>query len=724
MKDSLKKNLLEDDSDDSSVGSSSSASSSSSSSSASDNVKLTVNKKFARDYQSRKQREELQRMRERDEDFDSEESSSEEEDEDGNLLTNSMNLQFVKTIKALRKKEKSIYDPSTQFFKETPGEDKRGGTDKKKEKPKHFKDVLREQILDQMDEEENRKEESATTKSKFAYDEQQEEIRKSFLKMTEDIDEDQGENQDDNWMVVKSKTSVTTSDDKEVMEEFNEIEKMNSSQIEKDQFVDPRGEVKDGDKYLLDFFKNKKWIDKDDVYDDEGHDYERTMKDDDSLEDLDRADDFESNYNFRFEQAAAEASTSGASLSVQTYARGQTMNTIRRMDTTRKDKRQARKERKAAERKAKEEQLKRLKNAKREETNRKMAQIKSVLSEVDHEAVDEVAIMKMLEGDYDPEKFEKAMNEAYGDNFYEKEETEWKTDLDVRENLKNDKEGEGVIGRDDVDGGMYDTYADEGPEDYPDNDGEDDEEEWPEEEDMVDDSMEETELEKKLKSKMQEELYKLDYEDIVAGMPTRFKYRQVEANDYGLSTQEILLARDSTLKQFVSLKKMAPYNEGNEYAVSSKKRRRFREGLKQDFKEENEDYNEMETEEQQKEEEVETVEPKKKKRRRLKKGKKKEKEASTDQKESSEPVEATKMKPSDADVEFDTQKRRRRKKKGKKPSPSEDVETVEQSEEVSSKEALSAKRDLSTTVDRKKKRKKRKKEIVGLSASRLSSYGL
>ena len=69
---------------------------------------------------------------------------------------------------------------------------------------------------------------------------------------------------------------------------------------------------------------------------------------------------------------------------------------------------------------------------------------------------------------------------------------------------------------------------------------------------------------------MLDELYKLDYEHIIAGMPTRFKYRKVEPNNYGLSTEEILFARDTTLKNYVSLKKMAPYCEGGEHHVQSK----------------------------------------------------------------------------------------------------------------------------------------------------------
>lgn len=36
-----------------------------------------------------------------------------------------------------------------------------------------------------------------------------------------------------------------------------------------------------------------------------------------------------------------------------------------------------------------------------------------------------------------------------------------------------------------------------------------------------------------------DEYYAMDYEDLVGGMPVRFKYRSVEQNDYGLTPEEV-----------------------------------------------------------------------------------------------------------------------------------------------------------------------------------------
>ena len=74
----------------------------------------------------------------------------------------------------------------------------------------------------------------------------------------------------------------------------------------------------------------------------------------------------------------------------------------------------------------------------------------------------------------------------------------------------------------------------------------------------------------------------LDYEDIIAGIPTRFRYHAVEKDAYGLSTEEILTADDKLLGQFVPLKKIAPYRD-LKWMASGKARKKFRVSYREDL---------------------------------------------------------------------------------------------------------------------------------------------
>merc|ERR1711972_886513 len=81
-----------------------------------------------------------------------------------------------------------------------------------------------------------------------------------------------------------------------------------------------------------------------------------------------------------------------------------------------------------------------------------------------------------------------------------------------------------------------------------------------------------------------DEYFQLDYEDIIGGdLPTRFKYRKVESNDYGLTAADILNKSDQELNRIMPLKKLRTYRDGSgaeldqaEDSKAKKRRERFK----------------------------------------------------------------------------------------------------------------------------------------------------
>jgi hypothetical protein len=159
------------------------------------------------------------------------------------------------------------------------------------------------------------------------------------------------------------------------------------------------------------------------------------------------------------------------------------------------------------------------------------------------------------------------MQQRFGDAYYEDEDDDpnfvstMKGKLNTGDYDGDDDDIEGLAALD-YENGAQDGYEDEEQE-Y--GDGyvdENNEEEYDDYEDG-ETGVSEGKLKRKAKkhgvSEMLDELYQLDYEDIVSGIPCRFKYRKVEPEDYGLNIDDILNAEDNELNQYLSLKKLAPY---------------------------------------------------------------------------------------------------------------------------------------------------------------------
>jgi protein KRI1 len=191
------------------------------------------------------------------------------------------------------------------------------------------------------------------------------------------------------------------------------------------------------------------------------------------------------------------------------------------------------------------------------------------------------------------------MRKQFGDSYYAHDEYDPAFTSKIEQDggyVDSDDDGEvGGAGYEDTHGEEYEGGHEGGyeGEDGYDNAGDYDGDQGYEEE-VAEGGEEEVEAElssskkkdkKKAKDELFDSLYKLDFEDIVAGIPCRFKYRQVPPEDFGLTAEDILNADDQELNQYVSLKKFATYrnktDKDKDASKLSKKRKRLREAIKE-----------------------------------------------------------------------------------------------------------------------------------------------
>jgi len=249
---------------------------------------------------------------------------------------------------------------------------------------------------------------------------------------------------------------------------------------------------------------------------------------------------------------------------------------MRKNEDKRAKKRKEVEERKKQEKVQKKEEIKILKNAKKKEILEKLDKLKKITGNIDMALDDED-----IEGDFDPEKYDSKMKEVF-QNYDETAEPELEkptfSDLDEEDYEYEDTED-------------WDNWT--GP-----KQGECDEEKEPHCEDeefnmdceydastvMKNEIIESTKGRRKSKRKSKfaealessgakpvfdpsdktfqeyvDEYYNLHCEDVIDGLPCRFKYRSVPANDFGLSVEEVLGAKDSELNAWSSLRKTCQY---------------------------------------------------------------------------------------------------------------------------------------------------------------------
>ncbi|KAJ2707006.1 Ribosome biogenesis protein Kri1 [Coemansia sp. IMI 203386] len=506
----------------------------------------------------------------------SEESSEEsdlEEDENGELITPELDAQIMKTLTALRSKDKSIYDSKVNFFSED--EIKRSN-----EKWKNKQEEARKRAEGGMSLREYQHkvmvehggvvdEDKEIQKSVGMTHVQEQEALKNEFKaaLGGDIDDEDDEDDEDNsdLLVKKVKTKEELAkedlDYRKFLLDNMGMDVENNNAFAKwvgksdDTAADKAdsGIKMDADQaFLMEYILNRGWVDKKAGKISSEQEAKLIVDNEEDQKIVELTDNFESKYNFRYEEEG------GAQ--IKSYPR-EIEGSVRRKDDRRKLARERAKERKVEKKREKAEELKRLKNQKKKEILEKLKDIQGITGNktVGFDALD-------LDGEFDPTKFDTQMDTIFNGDYYKEGDSEkptWDDDIDIGDIVGEDEDGQQKQSKKSKRGSKKGKEVAERS--YGDDD------DFIMDADYLDDAQQSVAVDSEalesskaeLKNKVSDYLdnyYQLDFEDVVGDdLATRFKYAKVKPVDYGLTPAEILLADDKFLNEYVSVKKIAAY---------------------------------------------------------------------------------------------------------------------------------------------------------------------
>jgi protein KRI1 len=341
-----------------------------------------------------------------DDDSDDESSSSEDEDDVGVLATEDLDKEIFATLAAIKNKDPRVYDGKTSFYTPIDESASADAAAPKKEKPMYLRDYHRENLLAG-----NVGEEEEESKPQ-TYAQQQANLKDTVVKeMHNAAEADENDDDDDDEGFLVRKPSDKTEKNKEK---------------EESDIPDPALADKDPEEFLNKFLASRAWAKS------SGKAYV-PIESDDSEDDV-IADEFEFNYNMRFEDPDAAARAKLVS-----YGRDAVnANTVRREEKSRRKKAREEKLRRKEEEKAQREIEKgRLKKLKTEEIMKKFKMVKEAadLSEEDEEA-EAAMLQKLLEGDFSDGEWDNWMKDRFSDKYYDKgrlKKPEFDDDIDIND---------------------------------------------------------------------------------------------------------------------------------------------------------------------------------------------------------------------------------------------------------------------------------------------------
>jgi len=288
-------------------------------------------------------------------------SDEEEEDEDAKELTDDVEKSFFKTLSCLKKGDPKIYDESVKFFNSSTQKTIEKSTENRSdpiyleeykrkillERGPEFDDTV--EIIDELEKEKVRM-------SSPSYVEEQQAIKESFKDALDDNSDDED--------ILKPRIKTKEEQEKED-KDYLEWLKGNRTELEDKEFKNDLQHLHDywnnpnldeGEQFLCDYILNKRFLEKPK----EEHLIEDEMRFSEEDEMLEKHEEFEHKYNFRFEEPDKEF--------IKTYPR--TMeSSLRRKEEKRKKKREEVIERKKKDLEKRSLEIKQLKKLKKKRSS-------------------------------------------------------------------------------------------------------------------------------------------------------------------------------------------------------------------------------------------------------------------------------------------------------------------------------------------------------------------
>jgi len=591
-----------------------------------DEATLKVSEKFAKKFGERKDREVLAKSRQILEDEDDTDTDS--EDDEAALLTPCVENKIFETLSKIKRRDPSIYDSKQKIFNDEDFEEPEASADdsKKLKKGLTYKKFLRDTLMTEGAEafaKAEEAEEIIKKKSLKTPIEEQRELQAEMRRAAQAFGDEDGD-EDGDLFSLKQQSAEDMDQADDDFEKFMKTRPtdIDSEKVISDKYWKPDEDLDPNERFLRDYILNRGWDEATSIQKQSGqNDASGEANDSQSEEEhLEEADRFEAEYNFRFEMEEGSE--------IQGHQRFP-QNSVREREDKRKRQRQQKKERLEEDKVRRTEELKRLKNLKKQEIARRLEQIKAISGKdgVALEAEDLEAdfnpdehdkqIGKVLGDDFDdeeealdpddlteaPKGVDDLTTDALTKFFGASGSARKRSGSDASDkSLDNFLSGTNEVieepaGKDDAVGGEDDGNTEglwfmcdgcQKPipggkkhfdcsvcENYtlciacfrgrrhphkfvkrkvPLNCAP------PQDLDLIDGGNDDA----------VDELAQLDFEDVIGGdLPTRFHYRKVEANSFGLSAKDILEKPDNELNAMVSIKKLRPYRESRSGGLGS-----------------------------------------------------------------------------------------------------------------------------------------------------------